>query len=60
MQIKITRPTRVAGAPAAVGEVVNVSEKDARLLITIGKAVAAESAPRRRGRRSVTDTAGDA
>lgn len=41
MKIRITRACGIAGVSHGVGAVVDVSDRDARLLIAIGKAAAA-------------------
>jgi len=41
MRLLILRQTSIAGQPARVGDVVEVSDRDARLLIGSGKAEAA-------------------
>lgn len=52
-KIKITRATIIDGVPAAVGETVEVSDKDARYVCAIGKAVPVEtSAQQRKGGKS--------
>lgn len=38
MKIRILKQTSIAGAPARVGDVVDVSEPDARYLLGVGKA----------------------
>ena len=46
VKIKMTRATMVAGMARAVGETITASEKDARYLMAIGKAVPAEKQTR--------------
>jgi hypothetical protein len=41
MRVEILRQTSIAGRPARVGDVVEVSDRDARLLIGSGKATEA-------------------
>ena len=41
MRVEILRQTSIAGRPAWVGDVVEVSDRDARLLIGSGKATEA-------------------
>jgi hypothetical protein len=38
MRLQILRQTSIAGQPARVGDVVEVSDRDARLLLNSGKA----------------------
>ena len=38
MRLEILRQTSIAGQPARVGDVVEVSDRDARLLLNSGKA----------------------
>ena len=38
MRLEILRQTSIAGRPARVGDVVEVSDRDARLLLNSGKA----------------------
>ena len=38
MRLEIMRQTSIAGRPARVGDVVEVSDRDARLLLNSGKA----------------------
>lgn len=45
MRLLILRQTSIAGQPARVGDVVEVSDRDARLLIGSGKAEAVPAAP---------------
>ena len=44
MRIEILRQTSIAGRPARVGDVVEVDDRDARLLISSGKAKPAPAA----------------
>ena len=44
MRIEILRQTSIAGQPARVGDVVEVDARDARLLISSGKAKPAPAA----------------
>ena len=60
MKIVITKQTSVGGKPARVGDRMDVSEKDARILFAVGKAVPAaavqaepEAKPVRGGRGRV-------
>jgi len=41
-RIKILRPTVCGGKPVKVGDIVTATEKDARTLLAMGKAVPAE------------------
>jgi hypothetical protein len=45
MRLLILRQTSISGQPARVGDVVNVSDRDARLLINSAKAELAPMAP---------------
>ena len=45
MRLLILRQTSIAGQPARVGDVVEVNDRDARLLINSGKAEPAPAAP---------------
>jgi hypothetical protein len=45
MKIQILKQTSIAGVPARVGDVVEVSEADGRFLLGVGKAIEAEAAP---------------
>jgi hypothetical protein len=45
MRLQILRQTSIAGQPARVGDVVEVSDRDARLLLGSGKAQPVPSAP---------------
>ena len=45
MRLLILRQTSIAGQPARLGDVVEVSDRDARLLINSGKAEPAPAAP---------------
>lgn len=45
MRLLILRQTSIAGQPARVGDVVEVTDRDARLLIGSGKAEPAPTAP---------------
>jgi hypothetical protein len=45
MKIKILKQTSIYGVPARVGDVVEVSESDARYLVSSGKAVLVNEAP---------------
>lgn len=40
MKVRILKQTSIAGVPARVGDVVEVSEADARYLLGVGKATA--------------------
>ena len=42
MKVEILRQTSIAGRPARVGDVMEVSDRDARLLIVSGKATEAQ------------------
>lgn len=46
MKIKITRSTVVGGKPAPADAVVDASDRDARFLIAVGKAVAYVEPPK--------------
>ena len=45
MRLLILRQTSIAGQPARPGDVVEVNDRDARLLINSGKAETAPAAP---------------
>jgi len=45
MRLLILRQTSIAGQPLRVGDVVDVNDRDARLLINSGKAKPAPAAP---------------
>jgi hypothetical protein len=45
MRLEILRQTSIAGQPARVGDVVEVSDRDARLLLNSGKATHAPLPP---------------
>ena len=45
MRLEILRQTSIAGQPARVGDVVEVSDRDARLLLNSGKAAHAPLPP---------------
>ncbi len=47
VSIKITRATTVSGVDVAPGDVVEATERDATILIAIGKAVPAEPMTRK-------------
>lgn len=45
MRLLILRQTSIAGQPARPGDVIEVSDRDARLLVNSGKAETAPAAP---------------
>lgn len=45
MKVRILKQTSIAGVPARVGDVVEVSEADARYLLGVGKAIAVTEEP---------------
>jgi len=45
MLISILRQTSIAGRPARVGDVIEVSDSNARILLAMGKAVEAADQP---------------
>lgn len=57
MKVQLTRGTIVAGASYAAGEVVDASDKDARYLASIGKAVPVLEAEKAEAREGVIATA---
>lgn len=67
MKIQILKQTSIAGVPARVGDVVEVTEADARFLLGVGKAIEAPAvepppsveAPAKRKPRAKVTTDGD-
>jgi hypothetical protein len=55
MKVKITRPTRAGGKSLAVGKTYDLSEKDAKTLLALRKAVLPKS---KGGKDSDDDTGG--
>lgn len=52
MLISILRQTSIAGRPARVGDVIDVANPDARILLAMGKAVPAADQPQPGPRRA--------
>ena len=52
MLISILRQTSIAGRPARVGDVIEVANPDARILLAMGKAVPAVDQPQPGPRRA--------
>ena len=51
MLIEITMTTSISGQPVKVGQVVDASDRDARTLLAMGKAIAAPEPAPARGKR---------
>ena len=56
MLIEITRATSISGQPVKVGQVVDASDRDARTLLAMGKAIAASEPVQARGKRQTKPT----
>lgn len=62
MLISILRQTSIAGRPARVGDVVEVADSDARILLAMGKAAPAADQPQpgpKRARHRKPEPTGD-
>jgi hypothetical protein len=56
MLIEITRATSISGQPVKAGQVVDASEKDARILFAMDKAIVAAEPVPTRGKRQPKPT----
>jgi hypothetical protein len=56
MLIEITRATSISGQPVKAGQVVDASEKDARILLAMDKAIVATEPVPTRGKRQTKPT----
>ena len=56
MLIEITRATSISGQPVKVGQVVDASDRDARTLLAMGKAIAAPEPVQARSKRNIKPT----
>ena len=56
MLIEITKATSISGQPVKAGQVVDASEKDARILLAMDKAIVATDPVPTRGKRQPKPT----